>query len=41
MGGSFANEIVSLLLGLVIPVLYIVGIIQYKNALLELLGGGE
>lgn len=39
--GFQASDILGLLLGLVVPVLYIVGVIQYKNALLELLGGGE
>ena len=39
--GFEVSDIVSLLLGLVVPVLYIVGVIQYKNALLELMGGAE
>lgn len=37
--GFAAADLVSIVLGLIIPVLYVVGVIQYKNALLELLNG--
>lgn len=39
INGVNVNGIVGLLLGLVVPVLYLVGLIQFKNALIELLSG--
>ncbi len=38
---GFGAGIFGLIIGAVLPVLYIVGVIQFKNALIELLGGGE
>lgn len=37
--GVDVSAVIGLLLGLVVPVLYLVGLIQFKNALVELLSG--
>lgn len=37
--GFSLSSVVSLIFGIVVPVLYIMGVIQYKNALVALLSG--
>lgn len=37
--GFTTSSIITMLLGVVVPILYLVGLIQYKNALVALLSG--